>query len=144
MIMYHHMLAYARFKYSNKGIIYSKIPSEFSPGIINHFSKKFPLFYVMIEHNEKTFVLKKGEKLKIFNKKINEVLKDYESFLPEKFEDLSCSDELWSSFYESQYIKPRKNIRLFHHFIPKKLEKLGVLKKEFETAKGNKKITDLI
>ena len=134
------MLAYTRFEYSNKGIIYAKIPDEFSPKIINHFSKKFPIFYVMIEHKGKTFVLKLGEGLKIFDDKLEVVLKIYNQRLPELF-DLSCNiDELWSNFYDSQYIKQRKNTKLFHHFIPKKLEKLNVLVKEFESVNENKRL----
>jgi len=142
--MYHHMIAYTRFNYSNKGILYAKIPDEFTPSIINHFSAKFPLFYIMLEHKGKTHVLKFGEEKKVFYKKIEKVLKDYELSLPDSFEFSTNSEKEWSLFYDSQYIRQRKNTKLFHHFIPKKLEKLGILGKEFERAKGNKKITDLL
>lgn len=139
----HHMIAYTRFEYSKKGILYAKIPDEFSPSIITHFSAKFPLFYIMLEYKGKTYVQKNNENLKIFNDKIEKVLKNYESFLPDSFDFSKDSINDWDIFYDSQYIKQRKNTKLFHHFIPKKLKHLGILTKEFSSIDGNKKLTEI-
>lgn len=142
--MYHHMIAYTRLEYSNKGILYASIPDEFNTLIINHFSSKFPLFYIMIEHKGKTYVLKHDEQLKVHNEKLGIVLKKYESFLPDSFDFSLDSKSAWSAFYDSQYIKQRRNVKLFNHFIPKKLKQLGILSKEFESINTSKKLNSFI
>jgi hypothetical protein len=138
------MIAYTRLEYSSKEILYAKLPDEFNPLIINHFSNKFPLFYIMLEHKNKTYVLKNNENLKVYSEKVENILKKYNSFLPDSFELSEDSKEVWSTFYDSQYIKQRRNVKLFHHFIPKKLKNLGILNKEFESIKKNKKLNELI
>ncbi|MFA5303364.1 MAG: DUF4130 domain-containing protein [Candidatus Nanoarchaeia archaeon] len=138
------MIAYTRLEYSNKGILYAKIPNEFNPMIITHFSSKFPLFYIMLEHKGKTYVLKHDKQLKVHNEKLGIVLKNYEFNLPDSFDFSLDSKTAWSIFYDSQYIKQRRNVKLFHHFIPKKLKQLGVLSKEFESINNNKKLNELI
>ena len=147
MVLYHHMIAYTRFKLSTKGILWTKLDSNFSPAIINFFTDKYPLFYIMLEKDGRTFVKQKNKNLIIINKKIKQVVKDYEKILPE-LEFLKGLEgegqEIWNNFYDSQYIKQRKNHKLFHHFIPKYLKNVKGLNKEFNSLLENTKITSFI
>ena len=97
----------------------------------------------MVEHEGKTFV-KKNRFFKIYDEPVNVVLKKYESKLKRDVLKDFAGDvgDLWSSFYDSQYIKKRKNHRQFHHFIPKYLKNIKGLKKEFSSLNPCKKITD--
>ena len=140
------MIAYTRFKVSNKGILWAKLDEGFSPTIINFFSQRYPLFYIMVESKGVTYIKKDG-RLVAIKKTVDEVVNDYEKVLPEmkflKGLDIS-SEELWNTFYDTQYIKERKNHKLFYHFIPKYLKNASGLKKEFDSLLENNKITSFI
>lgn len=147
MVQYKHMLAHTRFKVSKKGILWTVLDEGFNPNIINFFAKRYPLFHIMLEFNGKTFVKKKNTPLITYNKKVKEVVEIYEkrlkdiSFL-EGLEDDAF--KLWSEFYDSQYIKQRKNHKLFHQWVPKYLKKVKGLQKEFDSVRGCMKITKFI
>ena len=136
---------FTRFNISVKGVLWSVMDDCLSPRSIFFFAKRFPLFYIMLEHKGRTYVLKNGLRLKVYDEPVDVVLKMYEEKLPDisLLEGL-CGDgqELWETFYDSQYIKSRKNHKLFHHWIPKKLKGIKGLKKEFESLNPCKKLTD--
>jgi hypothetical protein len=141
------MIAYTRFNISSKGILWVELDEGFSPSIINFFVNRYPLFYIMLGCRGKTFVKKKGKHLAVFNKPVKEVVKLYETELKEVplLKDLTGDcEKLWSEFYDSQYIKQRKNHRLFHHWIPKSLKKVKGLKKEFNALRSCERITKFI
>ena len=147
MIKYHHMISFIRFNFSKKGILWTKIVSEFSPYVVEYFSKKYPLFIIMIEHEKKTYVKKFNQTIKIYEQSVEQVLKKYE--LKMENIDYLCdldkdAKELWNTFYDSQNIKERKNHRLFHHFIPKKLKNSGFLDKEFASLESSQKLTKFL
>lgn len=143
MIKYHQMIAYIRLNYNEKGILYSKLPDEFNPFIIYHFSQKFPLFCIMLEHKGKTYIMKHSDRLKIIDKSIENAIDEYESSLKNAFDFSGDFEKIWGNFYDSQYIKERKNKKLFHKFIPKRLQKLGILQKEFDGLNKNKKLNEM-
>ncbi len=141
------MIAYTRFNVSSKGILWTVLDEDFTPAIMNFFTNRYPLMYVMLEYKNKTFVKKKEGNLVCIDKPIIDVVKDFEAVLSEKpyLEGLTTdSTDLWSKFYDSQYIKQRKNHKLFHHFIPKYLRGVKGLRKEFESLNPTCKITSFI
>lgn len=147
MVQYKHMLAHTRFNISNKGVLWTELDEGFNPCIIHFFVNRYPLFFIMLGCGSKTYVRKKGSPLKVYNKSVNEVLKEYEAVLEdfELLKDLDGSvEELWNVFYDSQYIKQRKNHRLFHHWIPKYLKNVKGLRKEFDSLRSCERITNFI
>lgn len=141
------MIAYVRFKVSSKGILWTRLEEGFTPSILNFFVERYPLLYIMLEYKSTTYVKKKGSNLARLNKPVEKVVEDYEKVLDEKpyLEGLNVnSDDLWGEFYDSQYIKQRKNHKLFHHYIPKYLKNIKGLKKEFDSLNESDKITSFI
>lgn len=99
----------------------------------------------MIQHKNKTYVKKGKGTTKVHSKNVEELIKLYEQNLPNHklLNNLSInSQELWNTFYNTQYIKQRKNHRLFHKFIPKYLKNCKGLQKEFSALNPCKKLTD--
>ncbi|VVB74176.1 Uncharacterised protein [Candidatus Tiddalikarchaeum anstoanum] len=144
---YYKSIQFARFNISSKGILWTRIEEEFTPHIITFFSERFPDFYIMIEHLGRTYLTRKGEPLSVYNDKVENVIRKYESLLPDN--DLAKSlevdnSELWNTFYDSQYVKERKNTRLFHKYIPKYLRSVKTLDKEFESLNPCKKLKDFL
>lgn len=138
-------IAYTRFNISKKGILWAVMDEELTPSAIHFFANRFPLFLIMIEKDGITYVKKSEGRTMIYDERIQNVLKRYESRMKDNplLKDLlENTESLWEDFYDSQYIKERKNHKLFHHFIPKYLKNIKALKKEFESLNPSKKITD--
>lgn len=145
MRSYFQSIAYTRFNISGKGVLWTKIEDGFTPEIIYFFCSRFPQFYILIEHCGKTYVKKEGESLKVSRETAEEALKRYEKALPDNdaLKELAKEgQDLWSTFYDSQYIKERKNTRLFHRYIPKYLKDVKTLNKEFSALNPCRKLTD--
>ena len=100
----------------------------------------------MIESSRGTFVISKDEKLAIYKDKIDELLPKFEKLLPENdllkgLEDFN-DDEYWEKYYDSQFIKERKNKRYFLKNIPKKFHDWQGLKLEKNRFEKNRNLSD--
>ncbi len=165
---YQRARAFARLKISKHGIVYGKIePGHYVEDLVaNWFLSRFPIFIIMIESQRGTFVISKDKELIVYKEKIekllpefeklqpeNNILKDLEDFnddmsemlgISEHFKNTSKEDvfnEFWKKYYDSQFIKERKNRRYFLHNIPKKFHKWDSLELEKKRFEKNKVLT---
>ena len=141
---YQRARAFARLKISKYGIVYGKIePEHYVEDLVARwFLSRFPLFTIMIESQRGTFVISKDLQLTIYKEKIETLLPEFEKTLPENeilsdLEDFN-DDSFWEKYYDSQFIRTRKNRNYFLHNIPKKFhnwKSLGLEKKRFDKNK---------
>ncbi|MCK5283240.1 MAG: DUF4130 domain-containing protein [Nanoarchaeota archaeon] len=145
---YQRSRAFIRLKISKHSIVYGKVqPEHYVEDLIaNWFLSRFPMFTIMIESSRGTFVISKDEKLAIYKDKIDELLPKFEKLLPENdllkgLEDFN-DDEYWEKYYDSQFIKERKNKRYFLKNIPKKFHDWQGLKLEKNRFEKNRNLSD--
>jgi len=150
----HKWQSFARLKVSRHGILYAEIEPEHSVEdmVVAVFVNRFPLFVVVIgssrgvwlgfkeEFRGKVRIVKIKNKTqdnknkdKKTNKEIEEVVANLERELPVNplLRDLSdFDDNIYRTFYDSQYIPERRNHTYFFRMMPKKyLNSVGM---EFE------------
>jgi probable DNA metabolism protein len=138
--------AFARLKISKHGIVYGKVEPEHyvEDMVAKFFAKRFPMFLIMIESSRGTFVIGKDKRLRVYSKKMGELLSRFEKELPEQeilsgLEDFDA-DAYWERYYASQLISHRKNKKYFHRGMPKKYlrwESLGI---EKASVDGNRRL----
>ena len=120
----HFAECFTRFNYSKHGILHTKIKLEHNiiDYILRFFHNRFPLFMIAIEANKKTHTIDKNRIIKVYNLDINKTLAKLESSLPVDpfFQDLEIDKDLWNTYYDSQYISQRRNIKLMNKMMPKK------------------------
>jgi hypothetical protein len=97
----------------------------------------------MIESQRGTYIISPDKELTIYKENIDSLLPKFEKTMPENsiLADLEefNEDEFWEKYYDSQFIKERKNRRYFLHNIPKKFhnwESLALEKRRFEKNKS--------
>ncbi|MFH2027987.1 MAG: DUF4130 domain-containing protein [Nanoarchaeota archaeon] len=135
---YQRSRAFCRMKISKHSIVYCSIdPEHFVEDLVARwFLSRFPMFTIMVESKRGTFVISKTTDLVIYDKKIDELLPEFEKIMPENsiLSDLTEFDEdsVWEGYYDSQFIKERKNKKYFLKNIPKKFHNWGSLKVEKE------------
>ncbi|MFH1751526.1 MAG: DUF4130 domain-containing protein, partial [archaeon] len=104
--------------------------------LVKHFSNRFPGKQVVIV-NEKFGVAFTGEngRLNIVSQNVfSELLNEIES---QKVEEKETDNQLWDTFYDSQFIESRRSRKRCLKFIPKKIWKQFP---ETETRKMDKGI----
>jgi len=120
----HFAECFTRFNYSKHGILHTKIKLEHNiiDYILRFFHNRFPLFIIAIETNKKTHVIDKNRIIKIYNQDIRTTIAKLESSLPVDpfFKNLEIEEDLWNTYYDSQYIPQRRNLKLMDKMMPKK------------------------
>lgn len=122
----HRMLGLIRFYESTSGILIArpKLFHESGDIILRKFQSRYPGKVLAFALQDEVLVCRQGRVCRMS---------------PENFPDATASagdsfSELWQTYYHSQYIQSRKNIRLASRFIPKKywdwLEEGKILDKE--------------
>jgi probable DNA metabolism protein len=146
---YQRSRAFIRLNISKKGIVYGKItPEHFIEDLLARwFLSRFPLFTVILESKRGTFIISKDKSLKKCRESLDSLLKEYDS-LPDNplLKDLSDFDagSFWDSYYQSQYIKERKNPKYFLKNIPKKYLKDPNLNLEMKKFNKNSCLNEFL
>ncbi|MBD3164524.1 DUF4130 domain-containing protein [Candidatus Woesearchaeota archaeon] len=147
---YQRSRAFIRLKISRYGIVYGRLePEHFVEDMVAEWLvSRFPKLAVMIESFRGTFVVSKEKPLTVYREKIEELLPMLEKSLPEdailkKLEEFNDED-YWENYYDSQFIKTRKNRKYFLHNIPKKFHNWDGLRLEKERFSGNRKLKDYL
>ncbi len=140
---FHRIRSFMRLKISKRGALYASIDSKHrvEEMILNHFVNRFPLFWIVIETDRGCFIGKKGKETSRTNERLETVLERIKTNTPESelltdIPDFNTAN--WNTYYKSQYIAERKNIRLFRKQFPKKFHSLA----EVEGSALSKKISD--
>lgn len=94
--------------------------------IILHFMERFPTNNIMLVFGEEAYI---GRNKEIFKKKIDRKKLN----LPQKKDEF---ERYWLTFYKTQYIAERKNIRYLKKMIPKKYWKWVTELTEFTETTG--------
>jgi len=89
--------------------------------IMQHFIDRFPQYNIMLVFGEDVYI---GRENEIFKEKINRK----KVVLPEKKDEF---EKYWLTFYKTQFIPQRRNIRYLKRMIPKKYWKWVSELKEF-------------
>ena len=145
---YQRARAFSRLEINKHGIVYGKIePEHFVEDLVARwFLERFPIFTIMIESSRGTFVISKDSPLKTYKESIKTLLPSFERNLPENpllkdLEDFN-DESYWEKYYNSQFIKSRKNKRYFLHNIPKKFHNWESLKHEKKRFCGNRELSE--
>ncbi|MBW3015425.1 DUF4130 domain-containing protein [Candidatus Woesearchaeota archaeon] len=122
---YQRCRAFSRLKISKHGIIYGRIDPEheIEDMVADWFLSRFPLFVILLESRRGTFINSHESGFVKTKERMMKVVRMMEKTLPENnmLKDLIEFDELsWENLYDANFIKQRKNVRLFLKNIPKK------------------------
>lgn len=143
---YQRSRAFSRLKISKHSIVYGYIePEHYVEDLVAEwFLSRFPMFTVMIGSGRGTFVVSRDRGLKVYNECIEDLLPRFEKELPENeiLSELSGFNEdvFWEKYYDSQFIKERKNKKYFLKNIPKKFLKWGSLGLEKDRFNKNMRL----
>ncbi len=146
----HRLRSFLRLKVSKHGILYAGIKTDhdIEDIIVAHFVRRFPGFVIVIESQKGSFIGSRQLKEVLFvATNLDDILKKLEETLPvvESLEEFEVFDErMWETFYKSQNMKERKNMRLFLRNIPKRFHDQEGLATESYIIKHSKRITDFI
>ena len=149
----HRIESFTRLKTSPKGILYATIKPEHKVEdiVVWFFSARFPLFIIAIESKGRCYVAS-DSKISIINKPLANVVSSIEEGLIENkiLSDISDynmganGEDLWNTFYETQYIKERRNKRYFHKSMPRKILRNTGLGMELRGSIGTRKLKDFV
>ena len=78
---YYKSIQFTRFEISAKGILWAVMDDVLTPDSIRFFAKRFPLFYIMLEHKGVTYVLKKGLPLRKYDECVKKIVNRYKYML---------------------------------------------------------------
>jgi probable DNA metabolism protein len=154
----HRLESFTRLNISKKGILYGSISPEHNveEPVLNFFKNRFPAFIILIESKKKElcYVSKPGQKYTIIKKTLSETLVSIELDIPDNKiahelvnnnSDINSDDEdIWRTFYETQYIKERRNKRYFHKSMPRKILKGAGLATELRMSVGSKELNEYL
>lgn len=137
---------FLRFELSKSGIIYTKtnIEHNIEYDLMHFFHNRFPFFYIIIESNNKSYTADKTGVVKVTKETCKEVVNRLESTLPEHelLSELEFEEEIWETYYDSQFIKERRNMKLMQKMMPLKHRDSGMI--ETNISKRSKKLTDFM
>ncbi|MBU0672075.1 MAG: DUF4130 domain-containing protein [Candidatus Margulisbacteria bacterium] len=105
-----------------------EIKHQTSEMIMQHFIHRFPQYNIMLVFGEDVYI---GRDNEIFQEKINPACRQAgvkRIRLPEKKDEF---EKYWLTFYKTQFIPQRRNIRYLKRMIPKKYWKWASELKEF-------------
>ncbi len=138
---------FTRTKLNNHGILYATV--EYSHTIedliIEYFHNRFPRCWICL-YNRKSkmcLVWKGHGKGKYVPTDLDSMVKQLNQEHPIQpyFEDIQVeTEDLFNSFYSSQYIASRKNPRYYRQMIPLSVRKLPGLQGKIETSLENKSL----
>jgi probable DNA metabolism protein len=138
---------FTRTKLNNHGILYGKIliTHKIEDLVLEYFHKRFPDFWICLYNEKKrqTLVQKKKGEFSYWDLSLEESVKKLSLERPIKpyFDDIQIENEdLFNTFYASQYISSRKNPRYYQQMIPKKLFNLPGLRGSIEGSLENTKL----
>lgn len=121
---------FIRFKLSKKGILYAKtfIEHNIEHELLRFFHSRFPIFYVIIENKNKCFCVNNKGEINIISKPLSKVINNLEEELPDNnlLIDLDFEENIWETYYDSQFIKERRNLKLMQKMMPKKYRDKGM------------------
>jgi probable DNA metabolism protein len=121
--------SFLRFEISQYGILYTKIESEHNivDTLLHFFHNRFPIFHIAIEDKNKTHIISPNKQIKIYNKNLKDTIELLKKELPiQKItmeltnKESELDESLWETYYDSQFIKERKNHKLMNSLMPKK------------------------
>jgi len=110
---YHRSTAFIRLKpIDQHRVLYGEfeIKHQTAEMIIQHFMKRFPQYNIMLVFGEEAYIARNKE---IYKEKINRK----KVVLPQQKDEF---EKYWLTFYKTQFIPQRKNLRYLKRMIPKK------------------------
>ena len=161
---FHKIKGFTHFKLIKGIVLLAEVDAEHDiyDLLLNFYIKRFPEFVICIKKNNKIYfgTGKKDIKFRFARYKDKFYTIDYNDFENlikyieynvDKMIDLGkFKEEYWRKYYDSQYIKARKNIKLAKSILPKKYKNKIDLDFEFEKLEletkstSQKKITDFL
>ncbi len=137
---------FMRLNRSRHGILYGKprLEHDVADLLLNHFHRRFPVFHIALEHRGKTYVADTRGTVTAYTACVEETVKELEKHLPPHplMEGLDFDDSLWGKYYDSTYIRERRNLKLMNRMMPVKHREPHAM--ETRMAKRCGKITDYL
>lgn len=136
---YHRLNAFVRFKVYPEYLLTSEIRPEHNivDLMFNYFRRRYPDFIILFFDQKNGYLSTRRPEIQFpcfkyvrnywhFTRNsctLNEVRERIRTQLPETLNIEDFSSETWERYYDSQYIKERKNIRLARKALPQKMIK---------------------
>ncbi len=136
---YHRLSAFLRFEAYPEMLLFTEteLVHNTSSMLMNHFTKRYSTFVIAIYTNKTLFLDSKRDEINYFRRKYEtkkQALGSIRKNLEDKIKDRINTDfwdlKYWDTFYNSQYISARKNLKLMGHFLPSKFVKQANMKVE--------------
>ncbi|MBT3406861.1 DUF4130 domain-containing protein [Candidatus Woesearchaeota archaeon] len=143
---FHLKRCFMRLEFSKHGILYCKTELEHKvvDMLLSFFHKRFPIFHIAIQYKDKTYVINTKGQMQIVKANMNDTIKQLERKLPlnDLLSDLDMEESLWEDYYNSQYIKERRNVKLMNQMMPLKYRDQDHI--ESTVVKRCQKLTDFM
>ncbi len=121
----HKKKSFMRFKLSETGVLYSEVKLEYpiERNLLIHFHKRFPLFYIVIKSRKKSWWISPEGNIDWKKEEIKKVVKelDKEAKNNSIVKGMEFNEDWWPEYYESQFIRQRKNLKLMRKQMPRYL-----------------------
>ncbi len=116
--------SFIRFSLSRHGILYTRTHLEHNvvEQLLEHFNARYPLFHIAIEYDKKTYVISPEGKISVHGLRVEEAVRmlEAELMLDPILTEIEFDDGLWEEYYDSQYIRQRRNTGLMKKMMPLK------------------------
>jgi len=137
---------FMRFQVHPKGILYTQTTLEHDVMdlLLAHFHMRYPTFQIAIEVKDKTYTIDERGVNKTYPMRLSETITHLEVLRPlhEMAQSMGDTKGVWESFYQSQYISQRKNLKLQQKMMPHKYrDRNNVIE---NTDLGNTKLTNFL
>ena len=137
---------FMRFRMSGHGILHAKTRLEHDVAdlLLAHFHRRYPLFHIAVEDAGRTHVIDPAGRVISYDTGVDDIVRQLEARLPANplLEGLDFDDRLWENYYDSQYIRERRNIKLMRRMMPLKHRDKDAL--ETMKAGGCRKLKEYI
>lgn len=126
---YHRLSAFLRLDVYPEMLLFTNVEllHDTTDMLMRHFRDRYPTFIVGLYCNGVLHVDSRRDELEVFAKKfktkdsaiawLRDLLK---TKISERIDTKKWSEDYWTTFYHSQYIPERKNLKLANKFLPKK------------------------
>lgn len=129
----HRLKVFTRLQLFPEMLLFGEISprAEVVENVLNFFAYRFPTFVIALHEksSEKFWIASRRKDFSIFaskqieNNSINETIQNLRKILAQTFEErmnleVEWSEDFFSTFYDSQFIEPRKNLKIANHMMP--------------------------
>lgn len=137
---------FTRFDISPHGILFAKKDFEHDVvDIIMHFfHTRYPKFVITIESKGKTYVIDPEGIISTFNQNLKKTVQLLEKKHPINplLKELNYDETLWKEYYDSQFIRERKNLKLMQKMMPLKYRDFNAV--ETRMSKRTRNLSEFV